>query len=154
MRATVLAAASAVWGIAGFVLAGGALDQVNDDIAWLVTALTILGPLAALVGAWAIRQSRASVAVALLVVSLATPTYFAARTFPAIETTCEMGDVGHTHVLKCLGGQGRPPSQVAEKHELFCRRQRLMVIRAVGVDPEFQHAAGRVIRTRDRPFAS
>ncbi len=77
MRTTVLAAASAVWGIAGFVLAGGALDEVNDDIAWLVTALTILGPLAALAAAWAIRRARTSVAVALLVISLATPTYFA-----------------------------------------------------------------------------
>jgi hypothetical protein len=71
-----LAAARLLWALSGVGIAGFALRGINADAFWLVTVLYILGPLAAMAAAMAILRGRNSLAVALLVASLVTPTYF------------------------------------------------------------------------------
>jgi hypothetical protein len=48
------------------------------------------------------------------------------------------------HVLQRLGSQRRTPASGAEQHQLLVLREHRLVIRALGVDPELQHAARRM----------
>jgi hypothetical protein len=64
------------WAALGALIAVASLASVNDDARLLVGGLTIGGPLAAAVASYALAGHRDRVAGVLLLVSVATPTYF------------------------------------------------------------------------------
>jgi Kef-type K+ transport system membrane component KefB len=66
-----------VWAVLGFVLAMSALGSVNPDARVVALVLSIVGPLAALVAAVAIRLGRRFTGAIGLLLSVVTPTYFA-----------------------------------------------------------------------------
>ena len=66
-----------VWASVALGFALMALGSVNDDARLLATAASVLGSLAAVVGAWAYLARRNKLAIILLVVSAVTPTYAA-----------------------------------------------------------------------------
>lgn len=65
------------WAVMGAAVAWTALPQVNADARLGVGAASVVGPIAALGAAAAVRSGKARVAGALLLVSVLTPTYFA-----------------------------------------------------------------------------
>lgn len=76
-RRRVLEIGSLVWAAAGAAVALSALSDVNDDAMALVTLASIVFPLCALGGAIALRLNNDRTAGLLLLLSVATPTYFA-----------------------------------------------------------------------------
>jgi hypothetical protein len=66
-----------LWAIVGFAIAMSALPGVNQDARVLVTTFSIAGPLCAVGAAWLIHTGQLRRAGLLLVISVATPTYFA-----------------------------------------------------------------------------
>jgi hypothetical protein len=74
-------------------------------------------------------------------------------TFFVTEAAGHVRHVCQPHVLQRLGGKRRAQTAGAEQHQLLARREQRLVIRALRVDPEFEHAARRVIRTRDDTIA-
>ena len=73
----VLIIGSVVWAIMGALVALSQLSQANPDARWLVGGASVVFPAAALAGAMALRRGALRWAGALLVVSVATPTYMA-----------------------------------------------------------------------------
>jgi hypothetical protein len=97
-----------VWGVVGSAVALGALPHVNSDARWAVGIASLAFPMCALVAAVMLRSGRDRLAGLLLLLSVATPTYFAyVLNLPALI-------VGMWLVLapKTLAGQSSAPSQV------------------------------------------
>ncbi len=65
------------WAVTGIVVAFVSIGAVNPDARVLVGAASVGFPLAAALASWALAGNRDRVAGLLLVVSAATPTYFA-----------------------------------------------------------------------------
>jgi hypothetical protein len=66
-----------VWAMVGVAVALASLGDVNDDARLLVGTASVLGPLAALTASWFLRRLSDRAAGVLLLISAATPTYFA-----------------------------------------------------------------------------
>jgi hypothetical protein len=66
-----------VWAIVAFIVAAGSLAQVSPDALPVVGMASVVLPLSAVLAAVAAAHGRLRVAGALLVLSAATPTYFA-----------------------------------------------------------------------------
>ena len=66
-----------VWAVVGFGVAMAGLSRVNNDARWLVVSASIVGQLSAFAAAVLIRRGILRWAGGLLIVSVATPTYFA-----------------------------------------------------------------------------
>ena len=64
-----------------------------------------------------------------------------------------MRDLGQSHHLRGLRGEGRAPALAAVKNEFLATRKNRFVIGTFWINPKFKHAAGHVQRTRDFPFA-
>src|SRR5690606_24109165 len=58
-----------------------------------------------------------------------------------------------THVLHRLGGKRRAQAAGAEEDESFAAGEDRLVVGALGVDPEFEHAARRMQRAGHAAFA-
>lgn len=87
MRPTrqVLVIGSIVWAVVGASVALSALPQANGDGRWLVGVASIVFPGAAVVAAVALRRGSLRWAGVFLLLSVATPTYFAwALNLPAL----------------------------------------------------------------------
>ena len=81
----VLVIGSVVWAVVGAAVALSALSQVNPDARWIVGVASVVFPAAAVGAALALRRGALRWAGALLLVSVATPTYFAwAVNLPAL----------------------------------------------------------------------
>ena len=79
MRARwVLQVGSGLWAVLGAAIAWSAMGTVNADARAIVLTASIVGPLAALGAAVALGADRGRIAGLLLLVSVLTPTYFAA----------------------------------------------------------------------------
>jgi hypothetical protein len=76
-RRLVIEIGAVVWGVAGAAVALGALSDVNGDARWLVGIASVVFPLCAIAAAIALRSGRDRLAGVLLLLSVATPTYFA-----------------------------------------------------------------------------
>lgn len=73
------------WAVVGAAVAWSALPSVEPDARVLVGAASTLGPLAAVASALALSRGRDRVAGLALILSVATPTYFAwALNLPAL----------------------------------------------------------------------
>lgn len=72
-----LSIGSAVWAAIGAAVALSQVGAANPDARWLVGAASVVFPAAAVLAALAVRRGALRVAGALLVVSVATPTYMA-----------------------------------------------------------------------------
>lgn len=77
MGRRLVAIGSIVWAVAGAAIAVSALSTVEDDAKVLVGTATVLFPLCAVGAAVALDRGRDRLAGALLLLSVATPTYFA-----------------------------------------------------------------------------
>jgi hypothetical protein len=66
-----------VWADAGAAVALLSFGSINEDARAVVGCATVLGPLAALLASTAVARRRDRLAGLLLVISVATPTYFA-----------------------------------------------------------------------------
>jgi hypothetical protein len=71
----ILIIGSLAWAVIGVGIALSALPDVNTDARLLVAVLSVVLPLAAVAAAWCVRSARYLLAGALLVLSMATPTY-------------------------------------------------------------------------------
>ncbi len=81
----VIQTGAVVWAIVGAGIAVGAVRDVNPDARVVVVVASILGPAAAIAAAVLAGRRRDRWAGALLVLSAATPTYFAvALNLPAL----------------------------------------------------------------------
>lgn len=76
-RRQAIAVGSLVWAVTGAVIALSALATVNAEVAVLVAVASVAFPLAAVGAALSLRVGRDRLAGALLLLSVATPTYFA-----------------------------------------------------------------------------
>ena len=76
-RRMVIEFGAAIWGVVGAALALGGLSDVNSDVRWPAGIASIAFPLCAITGAVALRSGRDRLAGVLLLLSVATPTYFA-----------------------------------------------------------------------------
>src|SRR5262245_14635270 len=65
----------------------------------------------------------------------------AAGRFPGAEAAADMGDRSETHALGGRGRQRRALAGRAEEYETLVLREHRLVILALRVDPEFEHAA-------------
>lgn len=65
------------WAAVGLAIAMMGLRSVNGDAVVLVVVASVLGPAAAVAGAWCVGAGRDRWAGALLLLSVVTPTYFA-----------------------------------------------------------------------------
>lgn len=74
----VLQIVSVLWAAIGAAIAWSGMSTVNADARWIVVTASVLGPLAALGAAGALGAGRGRLAGVLLLVSVLTPTYFAA----------------------------------------------------------------------------
>lgn len=74
----VLQIGSLLWAAVGAVIAWSALGTVNADARWIVAAASVLGPAAAVAAAGSLGRRHDRLAGTLLLVSVLTPTYFAA----------------------------------------------------------------------------
>lgn len=68
---------SLAWAVAGAVVALSSLTEVKADARWLVGAASVVFPVAAVLAAMAMRRGALRWAGAFLLVSVATPTYYA-----------------------------------------------------------------------------
>jgi hypothetical protein len=76
---------SAVWAVVGALVAISAVPDVNPDARWLVGVASVIFPAAAAAAAVALRRGALRWAGVLLLISVATPTYFAwALNLPAL----------------------------------------------------------------------
>lgn len=99
-----------VWAIVGFGVAMSALSDVNRDARVLVTAFSIVGPLCAVGAAWLIHKGQLRWAGLLLVISVATPTYFAfAINIPALI-------VGIALIIRGSQTRSRPRHAAGDDH--------------------------------------
>ena len=73
--------------------------------------------------------------------------------FQAPKPPGDMGDRLQAHALRGLRRQRRTLPGCAEEHEALVRSEDRLVILALRVDPEFQHAARTVEGTRNPAFA-
>ena len=60
---------------------------------------------------------------------------------PGAEAALDMGDRLEPHALGGLRGQRRAQAAGAEEHEALVLREHRLVVGALRIDPEFQHAA-------------
>src|SRR5437762_3355582 len=65
---------------------------------------------------------------------------------PRGEPAVHLVDGLESHLLRDVGGQRRPPGAVAVEDEALARREDVLVIRALRIDPELEHAARAVER--------
>jgi hypothetical protein len=72
-----LIVASLLWAVIAGAVALVALPDVNPDVRLLIGVLSIVVPLAAVAAAWSLHRGNDRLAVVLLLVSVATPTYMA-----------------------------------------------------------------------------
>jgi hypothetical protein len=77
-RRLIVQTGSLVWAVVGAAIALPALASMNEGAVLLVGAASILGPLAAVAASWLVSRRRGRSAGAFLLVSVITPTYFAA----------------------------------------------------------------------------
>src|SRR5262249_45044848 len=77
----------------------------------------------------------------------------APRLLPGGKAAGEMSDRLEPHVLRGLRRQRRAPAAVAEEKEALVRGEYRLVIRALRVDPEFQHAARAMERAGNAAVA-
>lgn len=75
--ATLQIAAAVLWGVLGAGVALYALSDVNADVRILLGVLSVVLPGASIAAALAIHRDQPTLAVVLLLISVATPTYFA-----------------------------------------------------------------------------
>ena len=73
--------------------------------------------------------------------------------FPRAEATLDMSDRFKTHSMRGLRGKRRAQAAGTEKDELLVRGKYRLVIRALRIDPEFQHAARAMKGARDAAVA-
>src|SRR5215472_10936731 len=71
-----------------------------------------------------------------------------ARGLPGAEAALDVCDRPQPHAMGGLRRERRAGACRAEEHKLLVLRERLLVILAQGVDPEFQHAARTMERAR------
>ncbi len=76
-RRRIVELGSLVWAVSGALIALASLSDVNDDVRVLVGLASVVFPLCALCAAVMLRRRHDRLAGLLLVVSTATPTYFA-----------------------------------------------------------------------------
>jgi hypothetical protein len=62
-------------------------------------------------------------------------------------------DPGQPHARQHIGRQRRTPAAAAKEDEAFAGSEQRLVVRAIGVDPELQHAAWRMKRPGKRSLA-
>src|SRR5215470_4588927 len=74
------------------------------------------------------------------------------RVLPRREAAVHLDDGFEPHLLSDVSRERRPPGAVAIEDELLARAEDLLVIRAVGVDPELEHAARTVIGAGNHPL--
>src|SRR3974390_2274590 len=67
-----------------------------------------------------------------------------ASLLPRAKTAADMGDRLEPHLLRRLSGERRAQSGGAKEHKLLVLRKNRFVVRALRVDPEFQHSARTV----------
>ncbi len=72
-----LIVASLLWAVIAGTVTLVALPDVNPDVRLLVGVLSVVLPLAAVAAAWALHRGNDRLAVVLLLVTVATPTYMA-----------------------------------------------------------------------------
>src|SRR4051812_3085916 len=65
---------------------------------------------------------------------------------PLGEAAVHLDHARQAHLLGDVGRERRAPRAVAIEHELLARREDVLVIRTVGIDPELEHAARTVER--------
>src|SRR6185503_11918847 len=65
----------------------------------------------------------------------------AAGLLPRAEAALDVGDGLEAHAVRGLRGQSGPQAAGAEEDELLVLREDRLVVRALRVDPELQHAA-------------
>src|SRR2546430_2543501 len=65
---------------------------------------------------------------------------------PRGEPAVHLVDGLESHLLRRVGGQRRPPGAVAVEDEALAGREDVLVIGALRVDPELEHAARAVER--------
>src|SRR5262245_42792419 len=70
--------------------------------------------------------------------------YGPARLLPGLVAAQHVRHGLEPHVLRGLGGQGRAQSTRAEKHELLVLPERVLVVGAFRINPEFQHATRHI----------
>src|SRR5262245_50886283 len=63
---------------------------------------------------------------------------------PTLEAAQNVRHGLEPHVLRRLGGERRAQTASAEEHELLVLPERLLVVGAFGIDPEFQHATRHI----------
>jgi hypothetical protein len=68
---------SLAWAVAGAIFALSSLPEVNADARWLVGVASVVFPAAAVLAAMALRRGAIRWAGLFLLVSVATPTYYA-----------------------------------------------------------------------------
>ena len=76
-RRQVLQVGALVWAAVGATVALGSLGSVNPDVRAIVGIVSVLGPLSALLAATTLAHHLDRLSGLLLLVSAATPTYFA-----------------------------------------------------------------------------
>src|SRR5687768_7789221 len=95
---------SAVWAVVGALVASSAVPDVNRDARWFVGVASVVLPAAAAAAAVALRRGALRWAGVLLLISVATPTYFAwALNLPAL-----VAGLGLTLAPSSLDGSPRP----------------------------------------------
>ena len=65
---------------------------------------------------------------------------------PGTKAAADVTHIGQTHLLDRLSGQCGTPTALAVEDETLPAAEQFLVIGAVGIDPELQHAAGGVVR--------
>src|SRR5581483_3834765 len=76
-----------------------------------------------------------------------------AGALPGGEPAVHLDDRTQTHLLGDVGGQRGAPGAVAVEDELLAGGEDVLVVGAVGIDPELQHAARTVKGAGDHAFA-
>jgi hypothetical protein len=111
LRARYFRAFAIFWAVLAFGPAVHGLSRTSNDARWLVGVASILGPLCALWAAALIRQGFLRLAGALLVLSAATPTYFAwALNIPALVVGVSL--LAGLQLTPTVSGDGQPQRPV------------------------------------------
>src|SRR5882724_5345035 len=71
---------------------------------------------------------------------------------PRGEAAVHLIDGLEAHLLGDVGGEGRPPRAVAIEDEALAGAEDLFAVRALRIDPEFQHAARTMHGVGDHPL--
>src|SRR6266508_727556 len=72
---------------------------------------------------------------------------------PRGEAAVHLVDGLESHLLRHVGGERRSPGTVAVEDEALAGREDVLVVGAVRIDPEFQHAPRAVERAGDHALA-